>query len=203
MAVISNWRDGLGLTQNSSYAPMLRRVAGTNDIAALKVLADVVEPVKDYTREETAPVPATSAVPLIRVVDAVRPESATAREFAKAVDELVGGSPKPGSEERVRNLLSGWRDNQVNLQPQFEKSLLLKEVEPVSQNLSALGAAGLAALDYLDRGDAAPAAWATAQLAVVEQAKKPQEQLLIVVAPSVGKLIQASAGQTPSSSPSK
>ena len=28
---------------------------------ALKVLADVLEPVKDYTREETAPAPATSA----------------------------------------------------------------------------------------------------------------------------------------------
>lgn len=204
LAVIITWMDGLGLTHNSSYAPMLRRIAGGNDIAALKVLADVVEPVKDYTREETAPVPATSAVPLIRVVDAVRPESMTAREFAKAVDELVSGAAKPGSEARVRSLLNRWRDNQVELQPQFEKSLLLKEVEPVSQNLSALGAAGLAALDYLDRGESAPAAWVTAQLALVEQAKKPQAQLLIVIAPSVGKLIQASAGQTaPSSSPAK
>jgi hexosaminidase len=204
LAVVSNWLDGLGLTHNSSYAPMLRRVAGANDIAALKVLADVVEPVKDYTREETASVPATSAVPLIRVVDAVRPESATAGQFAEAVDELVGGTAKPGSETRVRSLLNRWRDNQVELQPEFEKSLLLKEVEPVSQNLSALGAAGRAALDYLERGEPAPAAWVAAQLALVEQAKKPQAQLLIVIAPSVGKLIQASAGQTaPSSAPSK
>ena len=33
------------------------------------------------------------------------------------------------------------------------------------------------------------------QLALVEQAEKPQAQLLIMVAPSVEKLIQASAGQ--------
>ena len=172
LAVVSNWLDGLGLTHNSSYAPMLRRIAGTNDIAALKVLADVVEPVKDYTREETAPAPATSASPLNRVVDAVRPESATARQFADAVNELVAGTAKPGSEARVRNLLSRWRDNQVELQPQFEKSLLLKEVAPISQNLSALGAAGLAALDYLDRGEPAPAAWVATQLALVEQAEQ-------------------------------
>ena len=203
LAIVSSWMDGLGLTHNSSYAPMLRRIAGTNDIAALKVLADVLEPVKDYTREETAPAPATSASPLNRVVDAVRPESATARQFADAVNELLGAA-KPGSEVRVRNLLSRWRDNQVELQPQFEKSLLLKEVAPISQNLSALGAAGLAALDYLDRGEPAPAGWVAAQLALVEQAEKPQAQLLIMVAPSVGKLIQASAGVVaPSSSSAK
>jgi hexosaminidase len=201
LAVLSSWMDGLGLTHNSSYPPMLRRIAGTNDIAALKVLADVLEPVKDYTREETAPAPATSASPLNRMVDAVRPESTTARQFADAVNELLGAA-KPGSEARVMNLLSRWRDNQVELQPQFEKSLLLKEVAPISQNLSALGAAGLTALDYLDRGEPAPAAWVAAQLALVEQAEKPQAQLLIMVAPPVGKLVQASAG-LPSSSSAK
>ena len=175
LAVVSTWLDGFGLTHNSSYAPMLRRIAGTNDISALKVLADVIEPVKDYTREETAPAPATSLMPLNRVVDAVRPESLTAREFAEEVNELVAGNAKPGSEIRVRELLSLWRDNQVELQPQFEKSLLLKDIIPISQNLSALGAAGLAALDYLDRGEPAPAAWMTAQLALVEQAAKAAE----------------------------
>ena len=204
LAGVSSWLDGLGLTHNQSYAPMLRRIAGTDDIAAVNALADVLEPVKDYTREETAPAPATSASPLNRVVDAVRPESATARQFAEAVDELLGGAAKPGSEARVRDFLNRWRDNQVELQPQFEKSLLLQEVAPISQQLSALGAAGLTALDHLDRGEPAPAAWVTAQLATLEQARKAQAQLLIMVTPSVEKLIQASAGQAPpSSSPAR
>ncbi|HLO07171.1 MAG TPA: family 20 glycosylhydrolase, partial [Terriglobales bacterium] len=204
MAVTSRWLDGLGLTHNSSYAPMLRRIAGTDNIAALKVLADVLEPVKDYTREETAPAPATSASPLNRVVDAVRPESVTARQFAEAVNELTGGAARPGTEARIRELLNRWRNNQVELQPQFEKSLLLKEVAPLSLNLSALGGAGLTALDYLDRGEPAPVDWVTGQLALVEQARKAQAQLLIMVAPSVEKLIQASAGQAaPSSAPAK
>jgi hexosaminidase len=193
--------EWLGLTHNSSYVPMLRRIAGTDDVSSLKVLADVVEPVKDYTREETAPAPATSATPLNRVVDAVRPESATARQFAQSVNELASGSSRPGTEVQVRSLLSRWRDNQVELQPMFEKSFLLKEVAPISQNLSALGTAGLAALDYLDRGEHPSDAWVTQQLAVVEQAKKPQAQLLLMIAPSVAKLIQASAGQ-PATAPS-
>jgi hexosaminidase len=204
MAVASRWLDGLGLTHNSSYAPMLRRVAGSEDISALKELADVVEPVKDYTREETAPAPATSASPLNRVVDAARPESVTARQFADAVNKLVSSNAKPGAEPRVRELLTRWRDNQVELQPRFEKSLLLKEVAPISANLSALGASGLAALDYLDRGEAAPAGWVNAQLAMIQQTKKAQSQLLIMVAPSVEKLVQASSGQPgPAPAPGK
>jgi hexosaminidase len=194
--------EWLGLTHNSSYVSMLRRIAGSDDVASLKVLTDVLEPVKDYTREETATEPATSAKPLRRVVDAVRPESATARQFAESVDAFTAGTSKPGTEARLRTLLSRWRDNQVELQPIFEKSILLKEVAPISQNLSAVGAAGLAALDYLDRGEPAPAAWVTQQMAMVEQAKRPQAQLLIVVAPAVEKLIQASAGQPSASSSS-
>ena len=101
--------EWLGLTHDSSYLPMLRRIAGTNDISALQVLADVLEPVKDYTREETAPAADTSATPLNRVVDAVRPESATARQFADLVNKLAAGGSQPGLEEQIRDCQSRWR----------------------------------------------------------------------------------------------
>jgi len=194
---VSRRLEGLGLTHNSSYAPMLRRIAGRDDISALQVLADVVEPVKDDTREKTAPVEPTSATPLNRLVDAARPESATARRFADLVNELAGGSLKPGPEPQIRKLLTRWRDQQENLQSLLEESFLLKEAAPLSQELSNLGAAGLAALDYLDRGQRAPEAWKAEQLALIEQAKTQKAQLLLMVVPSIEKLIEASAGQAP------
>ncbi len=83
---VSQRLDWLGLTHNSGYAPMLRRIAGTDDVSSLQVLTDVLEPVKDYTREEITAAPPSSASPLNRVVDAVRPESAAARRFAASVD---------------------------------------------------------------------------------------------------------------------
>ncbi len=191
--------DWLGLTHNSSYNSMLRRTAGADDIAALRVLADVVEPVKNYSREKTATVEPTSAAPLNRLIDAARPESDTARQFANLVDAMVSGkSNTPETKTQIRIMLMRWRDNQANLQPLLEKSFLLKEVTPVSQNLSALSTAGLQALDYLDRGERAPESWRTEQLALVEQAKKPNAQLLLMIVPSVQKLIEKSAGQTPS-----
>jgi hexosaminidase len=192
---INRWLDWLGLTHNSSYEPMLRRIAGSNDISALRTFTDVVEPVKDYTREEIAAVEATSLSPLNRVIDAARPESATARRFADLVDALIAGWADPDPKQEVRALLTRWRDNQTNLQPLATQSFLLKEITPLSQDLSAVATAGLQALDYIDRGERAPDAWATQQFALLEKAQKPKAQLLLMVAPSVQKLIEASAGQ--------
>jgi hexosaminidase len=192
---VSRWLDWLGLTHNSSYGPMLRRIAGSNDISPLRTFADVVEPVKDYNREELAVVEATSLSPLNRVIDAARPESTTARQFGNLVDALIAGHADSEAKQEVRALLIRWRGNQSNLQLLQGQSFLLKEIVPLSQNLSAVATAGLQALDYMDRGERAPAAWATEQFASLEEAQKPKAQLLLMVVPSVQKLVEASSGQ--------
>jgi len=192
---VSRWLDWLGLTHNSSYEPMLRRIAGSNDISALRTFADVVEPVKDYAREEITAVEATSLSPLNRVIDAARPESATARRFADLVDALIAGRANAASAQEMRGFLTRWRDNQTNLQPFEDGSFLLKEIIPLSQDLSAVATAGLQAMDYLGRGERAPDNWTTQQFALLQQAQKPKAQLLLMVAPSVQKLIEVSAGQ--------
>lgn len=191
---VSRWLDWLGLTHNSSYEPMLRRIAGSDDISALRTFTDVVEPVKDYTREEIAIVEATSLSPLNRVIDAARPESATARQFAELVDAVIAGQADSEAKAEVKELLTRWRDNQTNLQPLEAQSFLVNEISPLSQDLSAIAAVGLQALDYLDRGESAPEAWAAQQFALLEQAQKPKAQLLLMVAPSVKKLVEASSG---------
>ncbi len=192
---VSRRLDWLGLTHNSSYGPMLRRIAGSSDISALRTFTDVVEPVKDYTREEIATVEATSLSPLNRVIDAARPESDTARHFADLVDAVAAGRADSKAKQEVRTLLIRWRDNQANLQALETQSFLLQEIVPLSQDLSAVAVSGLQALDYLDRGERAPDAWATQQFALLEQAQKPKAQLLLMIVPSVQKLIEASSGQ--------
>ena len=202
LEVVSRHLDWFGLTHNLSYGPMLRRIAGTNDISALRTLADVVEPVKDYAREETATVLPTSATPLNRLVDAARPESDTARRFADLVNAIVSGQANnTETKTQIRMLLTRWHDNQTSLQPLLDRSFLLKEAAPIAQDLSALGAAGLRALDYLDRGERPPDPWKAEQLALIVEAKKPKSQLLLMVILPVQKLIEASAGgELPSSS---
>jgi len=199
---VSRWLDWFGLTHNSSYEPMLRRIAGSKDISALRTFTDVVEPVKDYTREEIARVEATSLSPLNRVIDAARPESATARRFADLVDALIAGRANSEDKQYVRAFLTRSRDNQAKLQRLETGSFLLQEIVPISRDLSEVATAGLQALDYIDRGERAPDAWAKQQLTLLEQAQKPKAQLLLMVVPPVQKLVEASRGQK-SRSPQK
>jgi len=200
---VSRWLDWLGLTHNSSFEPMLRRIAGSNDISPLRTFTDVVEPVKDYNREELAAVEATSLSPLNRVIDAARPESATARHFADLVDALIAGQADAEAKQKVKGLLTLWRDNQASLQPLEAQSFLLTEITPLSQDLSAVSAVALQALDYLEREERAPSAWAAQQFAWLEQAQKPKAQLLLMIVPSVQKLIEASSGQKAPPPPQK
>jgi hexosaminidase len=189
LKIISSQLDSLGLAHNSHYIHELERLAGSTDIEALKVLADVVEPVKEYTREQTAPYPATSLTPLNRLVDAVSPESDAARAFNAQVDSLLS-SPTPATIADLRATLTAWRDNDAGLQPLLQSSFLLKQDTILSTTLAQLGATGLQALEYLEHNQPAPADWKQSQLAILEDAKKPKSQLLIMVAPAVQRLVE-------------
>ena len=188
--------EWLGLTHLKSYRLMLQRIAGPStreEFSALRTLADVVEPVKDYTRRATAPAEPTSATPLNRLVDAVPPESETSRRFSEMVDKFIaGGCRDPEVEGKLRVSLALWRDNDTKLQILEQRSFLVKEAAQSSQDLAALALAGLAALDFIVHGGATDV-WKTQQLALVEQAKKPKAQLLLMPASAVQKLIEAAA----------
>jgi len=190
-----SWRlRWVGLNHESNYVSMLHRLAGTDDVAPLRILADVVEPTKDYTRIEVFPQPPVKRTPLNRLVDAARPESTVARQFAELVDTyLQSGSKDSAAEAQIRASLIKWRDNDANLQPVLDRSFILAEDKPLSQDLAALAAAGLQALDSIDKNQPLPDTWRTEQLAVVDRSMKPRANLLVMVAPPIQKLIEAAA----------
>jgi hexosaminidase len=197
MEILGERLEWLGLTHKSYHRQMLQRIAGPSspeEFAALSTLASVVEPVKDYTREETAAVEPTSATPLNRVVDAVPLESATARHFGELVDKFITATcHDPAATARLRAELAAWRDNDAKLQPLEERSFLVKAVSATSQDLTTLGAIGLAALDFIAKGQRAPDDWKAQQLAALQQIEKPKSQLLLMPASSVQKLVEAAS----------
>ena len=197
-----SWRLGwLGVTNHSNYVPMLHRLAGTEDIQALRVLADVVEPTKEYTRTEVYPQPPVKATPLNRLADAARPESRVAREFAGLVDAYIqSGYKDSATENQTRGWLTKWQANDAQLQPTLDQSFLLNEDKPLSADLSTLAIAGLQALDSLDQNQPLPGTWRSEQTAIVERSMKPRANLLLMVAPPIKRLIDAAAdarGATP------
>jgi hexosaminidase len=195
-----SWRLGwLGLTHESNYVPMLRRLAGTEDIRSLRVLADAVEPTKDYTRSEVYPQPPVKRVPMNRLADAARPESAVARRFAELVGTYIeSGHKDSAAEAQIRAWFVKWQGNHPTLTPVLERSFLLTEDQPLSEDLATLSAAGLQALDAIGKNQSLPEAWRAEQLAVVQRSMQPRANVVVMVAPSIQKLIEAASPQTAS-----
>ena len=83
---------------------MLERLAAGDPVEPLKTLADVVEPATFGQRIRTHKY--SQLTPLNRLVDAARPESDTAREFAALVDRM--------DRAQMRIWLTRWRDNDAS-----------------------------------------------------------------------------------------
>ena len=174
---VSRELEWVGLQHESSFRLMTARLAGPHDAEPVRVLAEVVEPVKGYRRHQTGKY--TSFTPLNRLVDVARPESRTAREFTRAVEAYLATGT---GADAIRRRLVEWRDNHARLAPALE-SALLAETAGLSEDLSALAAAALAVLD----GRPAP----EGVQALLERASKPRAELLLSVAPAFGKLLHA------------
>jgi len=176
--------------------PAFYRMAGTNDIAALRTLAEVVEPVKDYTRMNSLKTVWDLRGPMNRLVDIARPESDQARRLMHTIQIYIGSDYKDkAAAGEIRTRLAAWRDNDARLHPLLEQSFLLNELAPLSEDLSTLAAAGLLALEYLDKSTPSPSSWRAQQLALVERAKTPKADLLLMVVEPVQQLIERSEGQ--------
>jgi hypothetical protein len=129
--------------------------------------------------------------PLNRMVDATPAESVGARAFSLAVDALLAGDQS--KRDDVRRQAVAWRDQYGQLKQAFAESFLAAEVEPVSQDVSALGEAAIEALDYMAVGKTVPLAWVDTQNRLLERAKVPRAELLIVILEPVHKLVRAAA----------
>jgi hexosaminidase len=193
---LSRQLEWLGMTHRSSMDLAFYRMAGTNDITALRTLADVVEPVKDYTRMNSLKTAWDFRGPLNRLVDIARPESDQARRFRDVVQTYIGSGYKDQTSEReIRTRLAAWRDNDARLHPLLAGSFLLNELSSLSEDLSRLGTAGLVALDCLDKSAPSSDVWRMQQLALVARARTPKADLLLMVVEPVEQLIERSGGQ--------
>jgi len=181
LGAVSRDLEWLGLTHVSVYEKMLARMAGAGPVAPVQTLAEVVEPVKDYAREEARPY--DSFTPLNRLIDAARPDSETVRRFAALVDRMTGD---PEVQRQIRDWLTLWRDNHARLEPVMANSALLAEDAEISKDLSAIAEAGLEALD---KTHGAP--WSAEKTALLDRAKQPKAELLLSVEPAIRKLIEA------------
>ncbi len=192
LAVISLQLEELGLTHKRNQEMMLRRLVRNDDIGPLRTLVSVIEPVKEYRRYQLRP--QTMLSPLTGVIDAALPDSETARKFQWMVTEFLNDGPRYQLyHAELSGMLGDWQTAGASLSPVIDRSPALKEIKPLAQNLSQLGATGLEALSYLKLGMPPPKDWREQSLTKVEEAAKPYGALEFVVISGVKQLVNAAA----------
>ena len=190
LAVISQKLESYGLEHHSSTGFMLQRMAGDGDTHSLRVLASAVQPPEEYARGALKEY--RTFTPLNHLVDAVLPESETARKFNELAKRIAAGKAGPQQLQQAREWLTLWRDNDAKLQPSLQKSEITAELGPLSSSISEVAAIGLQALDDLQARHRPDAATLQANLQTLKAAEKPQAVLRNMIVPSVELLVQAS-----------
>ncbi len=189
MEVISRQLEELNLTHIRNYEMMLRRLANQQETSALRVFTDVVEPLKLYKRHSQG-VTYYSYSPYTRVVDAARPESMTARSFARKVEAFLTAPSGPEGGE-ILNQLALWQENHARLIQTIAKAPAIREMESLSRDLADLAAAGLQAAEAIQEGRKLGGEWGAVQKEAIERAKKPRGQTELMVVEPIARLIQA------------
>jgi hexosaminidase len=185
--------EELGLTHRKNHDMMIRRLVNNGDGSALKMLMKYIEPVKIYSRHHQG-VSYTSASPYTRVVDAALPEAIAARHFRIIVKKYLS-TKNPAIADELTEICNAWKQNHSLLLPTIRKSPVLREIEPLSANLEALGAAALDALAHIRDASPLTSSSAIQYRVVVELAKKPYGQTELMVVDAVHDLITAAAEQ--------
>jgi hexosaminidase len=179
MEAVSRVLEWTGVRHRANYGPMLDRLAAGRPTEPLRILADACEAQGLGPRSRAMKY--TSLTPLNRFVDAARPESESVRALEQAAGKLDIAP--------LREQFTRWAGNDARFQLLAKDNALLGELEPLSQDLSALGSAGLRILTYLKSGRPAPKAWLSAQAKELARMIKPRNEVVLAAVRPVKLLL--------------
>jgi hexosaminidase len=180
----------LGLTHIKNQTMLLRQLAGQRNIRPLKILVNVIEPLKGYHRIASGGVVRyTTYSPLTLIADAATADAWTALQFNDLVDRFVKHPRDLDLEEDIRYDLRLWKQNNPALETMIEDSPALHEVQPIARSLAKLSRIGLRALKFHDRNRPPPRQWARKTTTAFIQARQPAAKVKLKIVDAVEKLV--------------
>jgi hexosaminidase len=185
--------EEFGLQHNSFQPVMFRRLANSQFIDPLNILAGVTKPLEGYERhniEKYGGFELLSYTPYTRFVDAVAADPKPARDFNKLIDNYLK-EKSSGDETKIKEFLVLLRDNHQELSLIINNSPILKEVELLSRNLSSLSQLGLEALNYLQNKNKPDIEWINNADNILDQSSKSYGTVEIAVLSGIRNMINA------------
>jgi len=177
-----------GVTHVTGYPAALRALMPQGDLAPLRNLVEVLEEVKYYQRLSTE-IGKDLQPSLVSLADAARPESRQSRVFSSLVDGYLADPKRQKNASELRAQLVAWRDNNARLAPLLANASQADDLRTLSEQLSNAAAAGLAALDALDRQQKLSAADAARYQTVLTAASASRAAVTNTAIPAIKKLV--------------
>jgi hexosaminidase len=189
---ISYLLEQYGLTHISFQPVMLRRLTNNQQIKYLKILIDVIRPLEGYKRanfKKYGGYVLTQYSPYTSTVDAAIADPKPARDFNNLVDKFLkehDSSDAAGLKLKLK-LLS---DNHKKLLPVINNSPILKEIEPLSSNLSSLAQVGLDVLSYIESNSIPDVKWKSRADIILKKSLTSYGRVQIAIIDGIKKLVK-------------
>ena len=195
--------EDVGLTHITGPAQLRRNLTGELHPAAFETFTSVIEPVsfgERYQGQKTS-----GYTSLDRLVDATIADPPSRQQIAGEVEAVVAGSAAQGqgaarpegayAAHELASRFAAWQEASPAMMVWASRSPRLSDITLRAQQLGALGAVGLEALDYLRTGTTPPSDWEAAKLAVLTDAEKHSALVRFTFLPSLHRLVEAAAGK--------
>jgi hexosaminidase len=190
LAVESIRLEGLGLTHISQEAESLRQLAGIRQIEPLQILTSVLEPVTFNERAHMQH--PNQLTPLNQLIDALPPDPPSRHKFELLVATYLQNPATRFQEEAdLTAEFKAWAAAEPGILRLMAGSPTLALAESRAQQLTTLGATGLEAVSYLSSGMPAVVGWKAQQLALLDEAEKPQALVRFTVIKPLRDLVSA------------
>lgn len=153
--VVSLQLEQLGLQHLSARNMILRNLTNSTDLDPLKVLLDLVEPMKGYSRNPGGTMYASYS-PFRLWADAAIPDASVARNFNTCVVKYLNGQQ---DSQQIISYLNEWEGNHKKVLPIIETSPVLLEIKELSASLSEIAIIGRQAVAFMESGEAPHKSW--------------------------------------------
>lgn len=184
--------EPFGLLHLSSEDAGLRGLVDSTDITPLRTFAQAFEPVPFYNRYQEQHT--SQLTPLTNFVDAVVPDPPIKHQIELAVQTLVQQPGTPAANQAAAFLTAYFQAVGASVpvvQSMFATSPRLADMATRAQQLTALSAIGIQAVQYASSNAAAPANWKASSLDQLENSKKPSAVVRFVFQDALTQLVQS------------
>ncbi len=190
LEAISVELESLGLHHLSQRDSDLRQLAGSEDIAALRIFASVLEPVSfsdRYQQQKTS-----QTTPLDRFVDAVPPDPSSGRTLQHLVDAfLQEPHNRPADRVALTEYFAQLTAAIPAVQQHMQTSPRLQDVQMRATQLADLATLGSQAVAFASSGTTPPAGWKPAALQTIHTARQPGGIVRFTILDQLTRLINA------------